>query len=130
MADDERYASNPTRVQNRDELVPILANMVKQKTKNEWITLLEAASVPCGPINTLGEVFENPQVIARDMCITLPHPSSGEVRLVGNPIKMSATPIHYASAPPLLGQHTKAILKERLHYDEEKLDNLKKNKII
>ena len=130
LADDERYATNPARVQHRDALVPLLADMVKQKTRHEWIHLLEAAGVPCGPINTLGDVFDNPQVIARDMCITLPHPSAGEVRLVGNPIKMSATPAQYGAPPPLLGQHTDLILRDVLHYSPEKIAELKNLGII
>ena len=130
LADDERYATNPGRVQHRDVLVPLLAEMVRQKTKDEWIALLEAAGVPCGPINDLGEVFANPQVIAREMCITLPHPSAGQVRLVGNPIKMSATPPQYSAAPPLLGQHTEQILHEVLHYSAEQIAELKELGII
>ena len=130
LAENEHYATNPARVQHRNVLVPLLAEMVKQKTKHEWISLLETAGVPCGPINNLDEVFANPQVVARDMCITLPHPSSGEVRLVGNPIKMSATPIEYLKPPALLGQHTTEILRTLLNYDEAKIAGLKSKNII
>lgn len=130
LADDPLYLTNPRRVQHREQLVPILAEMVKQKTKQEWIDVLEAAGVPCGPINTLDEVFDNPQVLARDMLMELPHPSAGKVRLVGSPMKMSATPARALGAPPLLGQHTAEILGNLLGYDEEKLADLRTRQVI
>lgn len=130
LADDPRFASNPLRVQHRELLVPLLAEMVRQKTKKEWIDLLEAAGVPCGPINSLDEVFANPQVISREMCVRLAHPSAGQVSLVGNPIKLSATPVQYQSAPPLLGQHNEQVLQELLHYAPEKIVQLEEMGII
>ncbi|CAN5762092.1 CaiB/BaiF CoA-transferase family protein [soil metagenome] len=130
LANDARFLSNPSRVQQRDVLVPMLADMVRQKSKQEWISLLESAGVPCGPINTLDEVFDNPQVLAREMKITLPHPDAGQVALVGSPIKLSATPVQYAAAPPLLGQHTEQVLRELLHYDEEKIAQLRTQGVI
>ncbi len=130
LADDPLYFTNPRRVQHRDQLVPLLMDMVKQKSKQEWIDLLESAGVPCGPINNLDEVFDNPQVLARDMLVELPHPSAGKVKLVGSPMKLSATPTQASSAPPLLGQHTAQVLGELLGYDEEKLADLKSRHII
>jgi formyl-CoA transferase len=114
LADDPRFATNPLRVQNRDALVPILAAMVRIKKRDEWIELLEARGVPCGPINDVGEVFENPQVKARGVAIELPHPVAGTVKLVRSPMKMSATPSTSDKAPPLLGQHTDEVLREVL----------------
>ncbi|TFW06912.1 CoA transferase [Oxalobacteraceae bacterium OM1] len=114
LASDERFATNPMRVRHRDTLVPLLAEMVKTKTKQEWIALLEAAGVPCGPINNLDEVFENPQVQARGLRVDLPHSSGGPVKLVGSPMKMSATPPHYELPPPTLGQHTEDVLRDVL----------------
>jgi formyl-CoA transferase len=125
LADDARFCTNPLRVQHRDILVPMLVTMVKQKTKKDWIDLLEAEGVPCGPINTLDEVFENPQVTARGMQINVPHPSAGQVKMVGSPINLSQTPVHYNAAPPLLGQHTEQILRELLGYTPEQLIQLK-----
>ncbi|MFZ6775752.1 CaiB/BaiF CoA transferase family protein [Undibacterium sp. Ji83W] len=130
LADDPRFSTNPQRVQHRDVLVPILANMVRLKTKQEWISLLEEAGVPCGPINTLDEVFADPQVLAREMQINLPHPTAGQVKLVASPMKLSATPVTYPSAPPLLGQHTKTVLTDVLGYGVEQLDDLKSRNII
>ncbi|MDE2610234.1 MAG: CoA transferase [Burkholderiales bacterium] len=130
LADDPRFATNPERVRQRDVLVPILADMVRQKSKAQWIDQLEAAGVPCGPINTLPEVFDNPQVQARGLRIDLPHPSGGQARLVNNPIKMSATPPRAESAPPTLGQHTEAILRERLAYDDARIAALRAAGVI
>ncbi|MFZ6875604.1 CaiB/BaiF CoA transferase family protein [Undibacterium sp. Di27W] len=130
LADDPRFSTNPQRVEHRDVLVPVLAEMVKRKTKQEWISLLEEAGVPCGPINTLKEVFEDPQVLAREMQINLPHPTAGQVKLVASPMKLSATPVTYPSAPPLLGQHTQAVLATVLGYDEQQLQALTAKKII
>lgn len=130
LADDPRFSTNPKRVEHRDVLVPILADMVRLKSKQEWITLLEEAGVPCGPINTLNEVFEDPQVLAREMQINLPHPTAGQVKLVASPMKLSATPVTYPSAPPLLGQHTQSVLADVLGYGEQQLDDLKARNII
>lgn len=130
LADDPRFSTNPKRVEHRDVLVPILADMVRLKSKQEWITLLEEAGVPCGPINTLNEVFEDPQVLAREMQINLPHPTAGQVKLVASPMKLSATPVTYPSAPPLLGQHTGSVLAALLGYDEQQLQALKTKNII
>ncbi len=125
-----RFTSNPLRVQQRDVLVPLLAEMVKRKTKKEWIAQLEEAGVPCGPINNLDEVFSDPQVVARGMCVEMPHPTAGKVSLVGSPMKMSATPVNYAGAPPLLGEDTEQILSSLLHYSPEKITELKAAGII
>jgi formyl-CoA transferase len=78
----------------------------------------------------LDEVFNDPQVVAREMCIDLPHPTAGTVKLVGNPIKMSETPINYAGAPPLLGQHTEQVLESLLQYQPEQIAELKRKGII
>jgi formyl-CoA transferase len=114
LAFHERYATNPLRVQNRDTLVPILADMARTKRRDEWIELLEAVGVPCGPINDIGDVFANPQVQARGVAIELPHPAAGKVKLVRSPMKMSATPATSDKAPPLLGQHTDEVLHDVL----------------
>ncbi|GAB7537699.1 CaiB/BaiF CoA transferase family protein [Burkholderia sp. 3C] len=118
LADDPRFATNPSRVRHRPVLVPILSEMTRERGKDAWIAALEAAGVPCGPINDLGEVFENEQVVARGLQVELPHPSGTPVKLVRNPVKMSATPPEARSAPPLLGEHTDEVLRELLGYDD------------
>jgi formyl-CoA transferase len=130
LAADERFATNPMRVRYRDTLVPLLAEMVKTKTKQQWIDQLEAAGVPCGPINNLDEVFENPQVDARGMRIDLPHPAGGKVKLVGSPMKMSATPPQYDMPPPLLGQHTEEVLRELLGESEQRIRLLRDKGVV
>ena len=110
LAADERFATNANRIRNREVLVPILQEVLLQRTTQEWVAPLEAAGVPSGPINNLAQAFEHPQVKHRGMQIELPHPQAGTVPSVANPIKFSDTPITYRSAPPLLGQHTEEIL--------------------
>jgi formyl-CoA transferase len=130
LASDERFVTNPLRVKNRDILVPILAGMVKMKTKQQWIEQLEAAGVPCGPINNLDEVFANPQVEARSMQIDMPHPSGATAKLVGSPMKLSATPPQYDMPPPLLGQHTDDVLQELLGRTPEQVAELRLRHIV
>lgn len=130
LADDERFATNPSRVRHRDTLVPILAEMVKARDKADWIGALEAAGVPCGPINDLDEVFDNEQVIARGMQVSLPHPCGADVKLVRNPIRMSATPPDARTAPPLLGAQTEDVLRDMLGYDDVRIAALKAKQAI
>lgn len=130
LARDPRFSTNPLRVRNRELLVPLLAEMVKRKKRDEWIALLEEKGVPCGPINDVGEVFANEQVVAREMAIDLPHPSAGQVKLVRNPIRMSATPATSGMAPPLLGQHTREVLREVLGRSEEEIAALRERGVI
>jgi formyl-CoA transferase len=130
LGDDARFATNPMRVRHRDILVPMLAEMVQTKTKQEWIDLLEKNGVPCGPINNLDEVFVNPQVEARGMRIDLPHPSGGKVKLVGSPMKLSGTPPQYDMPPPLLGQHTEEVLRDLLGQSDAQIAELKEKGVV
>ncbi|OXI24555.1 CaiB/BaiF CoA transferase family protein [Burkholderia sp. AU15512] len=130
LADDERFATNPSRVRHRDTLVPILAEMVKARDKADWIGALEAAGVPCGPINDLDEVFDNEQVVARGMQVSLPHPCGADAKLVRNPIRMSATPPEAHTAPPLLGAQTDDVLRDMLGYDDAKIAALRAKQAI
>jgi crotonobetainyl-CoA:carnitine CoA-transferase CaiB-like acyl-CoA transferase len=90
----------------------MLATLLKARTRADWLTALEAAKVPSGPINDLADVFKDPQVLAREMTVTLPHPLAGQVELVASPMKFSATPVRYRHPPPLLGEHTAEVLRE------------------
>ena len=112
LATDPRFARNADRVRHREILVPLLAEIVRQRSKQDWLAALEAAKVPCGAINNLAEVFADPQVIARGMAVTVPHPMADGLRLVASPMKLSATPPTVRRAPPLLGQHTDEVLAE------------------
>ena len=111
-ARDERFASNAGRVKHRAELLPLLRQATVMKTTADWIALLENAAVPCGPINDLAAVFADPQVLHRGLRVDLPHAAGGSAPQVANPIRLSATPVAYRHAPPLLGQDTEAILGE------------------
>jgi crotonobetainyl-CoA:carnitine CoA-transferase CaiB-like acyl-CoA transferase len=93
-------------------LVPLLAGLMKTRPRADWLTSLEAAKVPCGPINDLAEVFADPQVRERGMTVAMPHPLAGSVRLVASPLKLGETPVQYRRAPPLLGEHTDQVLSE------------------
>ncbi|HEV3106773.1 MAG TPA: CaiB/BaiF CoA-transferase family protein [Trinickia sp.] len=130
LADDARFATNPERVRNRETLVPIVAEMVRTRGKREWIALLEAAGVPCGPINDIAEVFDDEQVRARGMQVQVPHPSGASAKLVRNPIRMSATPPEVRSAPPMLGEHTDEVLRELLGYDDATIAALRERSAI
>ncbi len=113
LAQDPRFATNAGRVRHRDALIPLLAPIVATRTQADWLAALEAVQVPCGPINNLAEVFDDPQVRAREMTVSLPHPlNDSGVRLVASPMKFSATPVQYRRPPPLLGQHTDEVLGE------------------
>jgi crotonobetainyl-CoA:carnitine CoA-transferase CaiB-like acyl-CoA transferase len=121
LAADPRYSTNPQRLLHRDELCQKLADIIAHKSKDFWITTLEAAGVPCGPIDDVAEVCENPQILSRGLIRDLQHPTAGTVPTVGNPLKLSGTPLHMEQGPPLLGQHTQDILRELLNYNEEEL---------
>jgi crotonobetainyl-CoA:carnitine CoA-transferase CaiB-like acyl-CoA transferase len=111
-AADPRFERNAGRVRHRDVLVPLIARAMQSRNKQEWLAALEAAQVPCGAINDLEEVFADPQVNARGMIVELPHPLCDTLRVVASPVKLSATPVRYDNAPPLLGEHTDEVLAE------------------
>lgn len=112
LARDPRFVRNADRVRHRSVLVPELAALMKTRTRADWLAALEAAKVPCGPINDLADVFADPQVLARDMKVPLPHPRATGLQVVGSPMKFSRTPVQYRRAPPLLGEHTDEVLGE------------------
>jgi crotonobetainyl-CoA:carnitine CoA-transferase CaiB-like acyl-CoA transferase len=110
LANDERFASNKMRVANREALIPLLQARMLERTKAQWLVDLEAVQVPAGPINNVAEVFAEPQIQARGMQVNVPHPENADLQLVGNPIKLSRTPVQYERPPPTLGQHTEEVL--------------------
>jgi crotonobetainyl-CoA:carnitine CoA-transferase CaiB-like acyl-CoA transferase len=130
LASDARFASNASRVHNREELVAILQGIFVTRTMRDWLQALERAGVPCGPINTVADVFADPQVQARGLKLDLPHPSIGAVPSVANPIKYSMTPIDYRSAPPMLGADTDEILREMLGVTPEEIGRLRKAGVV
>jgi crotonobetainyl-CoA:carnitine CoA-transferase CaiB-like acyl-CoA transferase len=114
LATDARFATNGKRVENRTELTRLLQGIFATRATQEWLELLEAAGVPNGPINDVAQVFAEPQVQARGVRVELDHPAAGKLPTVASPMRFSGTPLEYKLAPPLLGQHTEEILRERL----------------
>lgn len=132
LADDADYATNAARVRNRGMLVPILEAVIRAKPLVHWLKTLAAAGVPCGPVNDIGQVFADPQVLARGMRIAMPHPATGggSVELIGNPLRFSASAVGYRRPPPLLGQHTNEVLEEWLGLTEERRAVLRSDGVI
>ena len=111
LVDDARFSTNARRIENRVELDAILGPLVERRSTRDWVDALEAAGVPNGPINTIEEVFHEPQALARGLKFELPHPVAGRVSLVRSPMRFSATPVQHRVPPPLLGQHTEEVLR-------------------
>ena len=124
LADEDRYATNAARVKHRDELIGRLSSVLQTQPLAHWLGELEAQGVPCAPVNSIDQVFADPQVTARGMRIELPHDSGGSVPLVANPLRFSATPVEYTRAPPLLGADTRALLRDRLGLDDARIEQL------
>ena len=125
LAANEKFAMNSTRVQNREEIIALLASIFKMASVAEWLEKLDKAEIPCGPINNFEQVFSMPQVKEREMLVQMEHPTIGALPLVGSPLKMSATPVEYRIPPPLMGEHTEDILMDVLGYSNEKVKELR-----
>ncbi|OWT74599.1 MULTISPECIES: CaiB/BaiF CoA-transferase family protein [unclassified Achromobacter] len=124
LAEDLRFNTNPKRVLNREELVPLLVERMAQGERDHWLAELERAGVPAGPINTLDQVYEDPQVVFRQMKRELPHPVAGTVPMAGSPLRLSGSPVEYRHAPPMLGEHTAQVLRDRLGLSDADIDAL------
>lgn len=130
LALDERFARNQNRVRHREALVPRLEAVMKTRSKSDWLTVLEIAKVPCGPINNLAEVFADPQVQQRNMVQRWQHPLAEQLDLVASPLKLSATPVRNDLPPPLLGEHTASVLEEWLDCPAHRLSELRQRGIV
>ncbi len=130
-AADARFTTNAGRNNNMDVLIPMLEELLLTKTASEWIELIESAGIPCGPINTIEKVMNDMQVHARNMIVEVEDEKAGIIKIAGNPIKMSSIPEENTRNPmPKLGEHTSNILKKFLSFDEEKIQQLKKDGVI
>jgi crotonobetainyl-CoA:carnitine CoA-transferase CaiB-like acyl-CoA transferase len=127
---DPRFSTNPERVRNRDLLVGLIGERMRARPAREWLAALEPAGVPCGPINDLAQVFEDPQVRHRRMQVTAPHPAAGAVRMVASPMKLSETPVTYETGPPLLGEHTREVLEGILGLDPAEVERLRREGVV
>jgi crotonobetainyl-CoA:carnitine CoA-transferase CaiB-like acyl-CoA transferase len=132
LADDPRFATNAERVRNRETLYPLLEEITRTRTMQDWVDDLNARGVPSGPVNTLDRVFADPQVQHRNMQIEMPHPDAGKgtVDLIGNPIGFSETPVSYRQPPPRMGEHTDAVLAEVLGLDAAEIARLREAGVI
>ena len=130
LAADPRFDSNPKRVEHRDELVPVLEAVFPRRMTAEWLARLQREGVPAAPINTVDQVVTDPQVLLRRMVVDLEHPTLGTVRTLGTPIKAAGTPPFHPLPPPGLGEHTDRILRELLNYSSERIDTLRRARVI
>jgi crotonobetainyl-CoA:carnitine CoA-transferase CaiB-like acyl-CoA transferase len=124
LAEEPRFRTMSQRIIHRAELIPIIQELMRTRSKREWIELLEAANVPCGPINNMKEVFEDPQVRHRGLRVDMPHPAGSPAPVVASPLRLSKTPVEYRIAPPLLGAHTKEVLKDLLGKSDAEIARL------
>jgi formyl-CoA transferase len=128
--EDPRFESNPKRVENRDVLLPLVADLMAQKSCDEWMEILLDAGVPCGPVNNMESLFADPQVQHRQMLAEVPHPTIGTLKLTGVPLKYSETPGEVRLAPPLLGEHIEEILSSVLGYSSERIATLRSDGVV
>ncbi len=125
LADDPRFATNADRLAHREELVQEIQRLIEQRPADEWLRLLNENGIPAGPINTVPQALADPQVQALGVVRTLPHPTAGEIKVIGPPFHFSETPAEVRSAPPLLGQHTEQVLRELLGMDDAQIAALR-----
>ena len=130
LAQEARFKTMSQRIIHRGELIPLIAELMRTRTKREWIEQLEAATVPCGPINNMKEVFEDPQVRHRKLRVDMPHPLGGVAPVVASPVRLSETPVEYRLAPPMLGQHNEEVLKGLLGKSDAEFTRLKATGIV
>ena len=132
LKDDERFKTNPLRIKNREALYQKMPSFMKRKTTKEWLSIMEEVKVPCSPVNNIEQVFDDPHVKHREMKIEMDHElsGSGKVPLIGNPLKLSATPPQYRRPPPTLGQHTEEVLSEILELNSQEIKELRDKRAI
>jgi len=130
LAEEARFKTMSQRIVHRAELIPLIAEIMRTRTRHEWIEALEAATVPCGPINNMKEVFEDPQVQHRSLRVNIPHPLGGNAPVVASPMRLSGTPVEYRLAPPLLGQHNREVYVDLLGKTDADLSRLKAAEVI
>jgi len=129
LAIDSRFVTNAARVENRAALVSVLEAILAGRPTREWVATLEEAGVPCGPINDLAQVFDDPHVQARGLRVDVPHPLAGRVPVVASPMRLSRTPVRHGT-PPMLGEHTEEVLRDVLGMGEVEIENLRRERVI
>ncbi len=129
LADMKEFSNNEARIQNKDRLIEICEDLLKRKTRKDWKEQFDRNGIPNGPINTIKEMFEDPQMQAREMVVKMKHPFIEDLKLTGSPLKLSKTPVTMKKSPPLYGEHTDLVL-QNLGYNQEQISDFKLNKII
>ncbi|MGG4488035.1 CaiB/BaiF CoA transferase family protein [Metabacillus idriensis] len=129
LADMKEFCTNEARIQNKERLITLCGDIIKRKTRKEWKELFDRSGIPNGPINSVKEMFEDPQMKAREMVVTMKHPHIEDLKVTGSPLKLSKTPVTMKKHPPLYGEHTNEVLQQ-LGYSEEQIFDFKQNKII
>jgi len=127
---DPMYVSNTVRVENRETLVPIIQERLLTKPRDAWLSKLMESGFPCAPVNAMDEVFSDPQLLHRNMLVTMDHPKIGKIKQIGAPLKFSDTPLKLELPPPMLGQHTDEVLVKLCGYSEDEVAALKENKVV
>jgi crotonobetainyl-CoA:carnitine CoA-transferase CaiB-like acyl-CoA transferase len=130
LAEDPRFATNAKRVENRAIITPILDAIMQTKTTKQWCDILDEAGVANGPINTIGQAFDEVQAQARGALFDIAHPLAGSARLIASPLRFSGTPVDYRRAPPVLGQHSEEILRDELGLDAGAIARLRASKVL
>jgi len=130
LAEDPRFATNSQRVMNRDLLIPILREIIRRRSTQEWLRALLPAGVPAGAVRTIPEALSDPQAQALNMVVEVPHPRAGRIRMIRSPLNFSRTPVAIIRHPPILGEHTQEVLVDLLGYEPEAIDQLRAQEII
>ncbi len=130
LADDPRFATNPSRVANRGELIRILEDVFGQRTRKDWLKVLTNAKLPAGPVYSMEEIFSDPQVLHREMLVKVQHPKAGTINQIGVPMKFSEAKLDIRLPPPLLGEHTDNVLSSLLGYDAQRISELRAKGVI
>lgn len=130
LADDPRFFKNELRVKNADALGTQASTALSTRNVQEWLAAFEHAKVPCSPINTIAEVFDDPHVRARGALLELDHPLAGRMPGIANPMRLSKCPMCYDRAPPLLGEHTVEILRDVLGISPAEISTLRETGVV
>ena len=130
LPDDPRFATNPDRVKNRNELIPVLEKLFTQRSRDEWLKILTESRLPAGPVYSMSEIFSDPQVLHRKMLVKINHSKIGEINQVGIPMKFSGTEPQIKTPPPILGEHTAEVLNNLLGYSERRIAELEAKGIV
>jgi len=122
---DERFKDNPSRTRNHDQLEPILKEITQTKKTAEWVALMDKNDIPCGPVNSIDQVVDDPHTAAREMITEVEHSKAGRLKVVNSPLKLSRTPVKIERACPELGEHTEEVLQNLLGFSQEKITELR-----